>query len=170
MGIAALLAATALTACGGQPAPEVSLIGAIGARDAGTVQQHMDAGTDPDNEFISKEYPEFPGGSALHIAVLVNEAEIVRILLDNGSDINIRARDDFEATPLAWASYWGIPEMVKLLVTSGADVNLPDINGCTPLCAAAIVNPFIPDTDREDFAFRRGTIQQFLVAQRANLK
>lgn len=44
------------------------------------------------------ESPDFQGRTPLHIAVLSGHDAIVRILLENGADVN--ARDQWEVTPL----------------------------------------------------------------------
>ena len=102
----------------------------------------MAYGTDPNDVFIPPDIP-FEGASALHLAVLKSNAPIVQVLLDNGADIEIKAKDVFEATPLIWAAYWGIPEMVRVLLEAGANINAEDANGFTPLDAASVENPFI---------------------------
>ena len=57
---------------------------------------------------------------------------IVNILLDAGADIN-EPRDGDKMTPLMWAAYKGNAEMVKLLLSKGADVNLKNSKGKTAL-------------------------------------
>lgn len=56
---------------------------------------------------------------------------IVKILLENGADVNLQDRDG--KTPLMSVNYWGSTEISKLLIESGADVNLKDKCGTTAL-------------------------------------
>ena len=121
----------------------------------------MAYGTDPNDVFIPPDIP-FEGASALHLAVLKSNAPIVQVLLDNGADIEIKAKDVFEATPLIWAAYWGIPEMVRVLLEAGANINAEDANGFTPLDAASVENPFIAQEDVETFISGRAEIRELL--------
>ena len=51
---------------------------------------------------------------------------------------DVKALDNFNQTPLHWASAEGHVDMVKLLIKHGADVNLSDLYGFTPLHCAAL--------------------------------
>ncbi len=57
--------------------------------------------------------------------------EIIRILLENGADIE--GRDDSGKTALFYAIQMKNIEMVRLLIESGADVKTKDHQGNTPL-------------------------------------
>ena len=142
-------AALGLAACGGPDAtsppeekvqPDITLLQAIEFENVQIVRQHMDYGTDPNVVYIPEGFP-FAGASALHLAVLKDNGEIVKLLLENGADIEIKAKDEFKSTPLMWAAFWGLYEMAKLLLEEGADVNAPDVNGNTPLVWASVQNP-----------------------------
>ncbi|WP_082282748.1 ankyrin repeat domain-containing protein [Myxococcus hansupus] len=70
--------------------------------------------------------------SALCAAVLVGNAEILDLLLQAGANPNVSPA----------GAYWGALhvaveqeqlELIPMLIASGADVNLPDANGMTPL-------------------------------------
>lgn len=63
----------------------------------------MEYGTYPNRVFIPKGYP-FAGASAVHQAALENNAEVVRLLLKNGANIEIISKDEFQGTPLMWAA------------------------------------------------------------------
>ncbi|KAG2769587.1 hypothetical protein PC110_g7731 [Phytophthora cactorum] len=61
------------------------------------------------------------------------------MLLDSGSDPDFQ--DIFGRSPLHWAARVNKPEVVRLLLTKGADVNLRDYRDHTPLlCAASSKN------------------------------
>lgn len=70
------------------------------------------------------------GNTPLHVAVSWGDSAAVRLLLDNGADIN--ARGEYNMTPLHFAVGRNHPEIVALLVTSGADLLCKDTDGRTP--------------------------------------
>ena len=86
--VAAMLLAA--VACGPKP-PGTPLLDAIDQENAEVVREHMEFGTDPNETFIPPGIP-FEGASALHVAVLKENREIAQLLLDNGADIDIRAK------------------------------------------------------------------------------
>ena len=69
--------------------------------------------------------------SCLHLAVLNKSNTIIKLLIDNGANINIK--DSKSQTPLHHAVSQGSLEIVKLLIKSGADISSKTINGQTPL-------------------------------------
>ena len=144
--------------------PPISLLEAIDQDDAEVVREHMESGTDPNETFIPPEFP-FAGASALHVAVLKNNREIVSILLDNGADIDIRARDVFKGSPLEWAVFFGIKDMGVFLVESGADVNAKNAFGTTPLDAADADNSFVDEEDLDEFNENRAFLKEYLSAR-----
>ena len=95
-----------LIACGPEP-PSVNLLQAIDQENTKLVRDHMEHGTDPDETFIPIGFP-FAGASALHLAVLKDNEEIVVILLESGANIDVKARETFQGSPLDWAAYWGL--------------------------------------------------------------
>ena len=139
-----------------------SLLDAIGEENVLGVQQHIDAGTNPDKWFIPPGYP-FAGAAALHLAIVTGNEKIVRLLIDNGANKEIKAKDKYGGTPLQWAAFFGKKDMTKLMVSAGVNINAADNNGCTPLCAAHVPNPFVEQT--EAFKKDRVSIQKFLESQ-----
>ena len=146
--------------------PQISLLDAIDQDDADAVGKHMESGTDPNETFVPPGIP-FAGASALHVAVLKNNREIVTILLDNGADIDIRARDDFGGSPLEWAVFFAIRDMGVFLVESGADVNAKNAIGTTPIDAAGSDNPFVSAEDLAEFKANRAFLKEYLTEQGA---
>jgi ankyrin repeat protein len=79
------------------------------------------------------------GGLApLHLFMVLVRPEICRILLEHNADID--ARDKFEKVPLHWAAMARFPgnakdtlKTMQLLLDHGADPNVLDDDGCTPL-------------------------------------
>ena len=69
------------------------------------------------------------GWPLLNKAVFKNKTEVVKILLENGADVNAKSEDGF--TPLMMA--FGNIEIMTLLLELGADVNAKTKNGMTSL-------------------------------------
>lgn len=64
----------------------------------------------------------FKKATALHLAVLRNQHDAVRLLIERGADVDRRDFPD-NAAPLHFAAVHGDLETIKLLVEAGADVN-----------------------------------------------
>jgi len=75
------------------------------------------------------------GATALHCAADEGHAEICRVLLAAGADVDARAEEG--STPLHYAAYKGHVETVKLLLEAKASVTVKDNQGSTPLHYAA---------------------------------
>lgn len=78
-----------------------------------------------------------------HGACVVNDiyanqeshANLTRLLTEH--DIDINAQDEFGWTLLHWASEWGDINGMRLLINRGADVNIINNAGFTPLSKAS---------------------------------
>jgi ankyrin repeat protein len=70
----------------------------------------------------------FKSHSALCIAVLQNDLNVVKFLLDEGADVNIGI-PELKRTPLQVAVFHGYLDMADLLVSYKADVRAKDILG-----------------------------------------
>ncbi|MCX5857216.1 MAG: ankyrin repeat domain-containing protein [Deltaproteobacteria bacterium] len=68
-------------------------------------------------------------------AILSDQTETVKALIDKGADVNEKGQDNF--TPLHWAAYYGKTEMVKILLSKGAQANAGSTSYGTPLIIAA---------------------------------
>ena len=82
-----------------------------------------------------------PGWSALHYAAGAGHAAIVSWLLDVGADIDARwyvSRHAYRGSKsvIMEAAYWGRPDVIKILLSRGADMNALWLQGHTPLHAA----------------------------------
>jgi ankyrin repeat protein len=76
------------------------------------------------------------GRTALCIAASNGYTQIVKTLLANGADVNIKDRDVHDRTALILAADNGHTEVVKVLLANGADVNSKDEFGFTALACA----------------------------------
>ena len=83
-------------------------------------------------------------GTALHEAVMKNDIAEVKRLLEAGVNVNAREHywstdiatdnpDEYGHTPLHLAAHQGHAASVKALLAAGADPNVPDKDGDTPL-------------------------------------
>ena len=72
---------------------------------------------------------------SIHEASENRNIEAVKQHLASGADVN--AKDvAFRATPLNWAAFGGHKEIVELLISEGADMNVKCSNQNTPLDVA----------------------------------
>ena len=75
------------------------------------------------------------GNSFLHLGVRAGNADIVKFLVSNGADVNIK--DIYGQTPIQIAPHSGNAEVVIQLVSNGAEINIKNSIGRTPLHDAA---------------------------------
>ena len=73
--------------------------------------------------------------AVLEVAVELNHADVMQVLIDAGADIEVKGNDG--RSPLLVASQCGNPQVVKVLVKAGADVCVTDSQGHTCLTTAA---------------------------------
>ena len=120
--------------CGGRLGEPLTLdlLTAIDKEKSDVVQELLDSGIDPNKDPVPVDIP-LEGAYPLHLAVVKGNKEIVRILLNNEADIDLKAKNNDQATPLAWAAFFGQKDMVSLLIESGASINALDANHSTPL-------------------------------------
>lgn len=117
---------------------KADLITAIDVGDVHVVQQHMNAQADP-NEYPKIKHNPLEGAYPLHWAAVKGHLEIAQILLNNGADIDIEAKNKDGATPLHWAVYFQQKDMTSLLIKNGAAINKIDLNNGTPMDTAILI-------------------------------
>jgi len=86
---------------------------------------------------------EKTGRTALIDAVIKGDKEAVEVILTANPDINLR--DSNKMTPLLWAVKLRHIDIAKFLVGAGADVNIVDVSGNTPLhsCFLGAMTPVV---------------------------
>ena len=114
--------------------PSIDIWTAASQGDIEAVKRHIAAGANIDATFVAPGIPG-SGGTPLHIAVLADQTEVVKLLVENGANLNAKAKDEHGGTPLHWAAFFGRAEIAKGLIEGDADVNAKDDNGFTPLDA-----------------------------------
>lgn len=82
------------------------------------------------------------GKSPLFRAVMSGDLDTVQALLGGGASPNPPRSEMVSMSPLDWAITMGTPDMVRLLVERGANVNEMDPHGHTPLHRAAMKGNF----------------------------
>ncbi|PMD41131.1 ankyrin [Hyaloscypha variabilis F] len=126
------------------------LLRACGMQSLNLVRALIDGGAKADhqvgNEDIESVLMSAVDGRDKHGLKPHVDTELVRILLNAGAVVNPGPGE----SPLSRAVDWGHVEVVDLLVSGGADVNIFVGNGysnSTPLMTAIKCNPKIPDGD-----------------------
>ena len=71
------------------------------------------------------------GRTPLHWAVRGVHVEVVKYLMQQGADVNIR--DANQVIPLHSLAYRGEDELVAWMIAGGADIDARAVNGSTPL-------------------------------------
>jgi uncharacterized protein len=97
-------------------------------------------------EGFKKLPPEAKGVTALMLAAGAGSADCVRFLLERGADPRLKALGIITAMhPLAWRNE---PEIARMLLAKGADVNAREMRGATPLIIAAASDDAGPEMIR----------------------
>ena len=83
------------------------------------------------NEGMGVNVRNGKGNTPLHIAALLGQTEIMKILIQKGADVNASNNDG--ATPLHAAALFGQAEAAEILLQNGADINSRYSDGTVPL-------------------------------------
>ena len=71
------------------------------------------------------------GMTLIHVASVAGHIDIVRLLLDNSTEVDMK--NSLGATPLMWAAYNARTGIIQILLNSGADIKIADNEGRTAL-------------------------------------
>jgi uncharacterized protein len=77
------------------------------------------------------------GFTALGLACYFGQHEVAKYLIDQGADINLPSQNGFNVFPIHSAAAGNYTDILRLLIESGAQVNVKQQAGSTPLHAAA---------------------------------
>ena len=94
------------------------------------IEKHLANGA-----LVNKKHDDQSSNTLLHIAAQSNQEEIVKFLLENGADLNIRNADS--NTPLHLAVARDHFEITFILVAAGAEIDTKGTGGWTSLHLAA---------------------------------
>jgi len=95
----------------------IDAITAVSQNDSNALQKLLDSGLDPNLTGVENYQ-----ASLLSIACRNNSIDMVKLLLANGADVNIKGHGDY--TSLMWAAESAkTTELMELLITEGADIN-----------------------------------------------
>lgn len=108
------------------PPAESELVGSVMARRTEVVDSLLQAGAAPNSR-------DEEGTPVLILAVNAGQTEVVKKLVEAGADINARREAYFKSTALMEAGVRNDPELVEWLLDHGAELNLQDALGDTPL-------------------------------------
>lgn len=116
---------------------EYGLLVAAASGDEREVRGLLEAGSDPNDTH------ERVGNSALYNATYANHVPVIRTLLEFGADPNLRLNyrspvDGREELGVVALMYALSADAAQILISAGADVNLADSMGSTPLIRATI--------------------------------
>lgn len=75
------------------------------------------------------------GTYPLHVAAEFGQAEAARTLLAYGADTTLRDAEN-DAIALGWAAFFGRPQVVRVLLDAGSEVNQRNRHGLTPMGCA----------------------------------
>lgn len=147
---------------------ETPLILAVEAGDIDIIKALIDKGADIDAQrdtkltLSKKPNDAYSGNTALFSAVVLAKKDkgidILKVLLENGANTNIKNGN--EETVLHWASTFEQLESVKLLIDYGADIDIVDNEGNTPLLLASL----------SSFLHNNMQIIDYLISEGADIK
>jgi ankyrin repeat protein len=75
------------------------------------------------------------GTYPLHAAAEAGQEGAARLLLEYGADVSLRDLEN-DSIALGWAAFFGRPEVVRVLLGAGSEINQRNKHGLTPLGCA----------------------------------
>jgi ankyrin repeat protein len=83
----------------------------------------------------SRSETDIRGTFPLHVAAEFGQTAAARVLLHYGADVTLLDAEN-DAIALCWAAFFGRPEVVRVLLAAGSEVNQRNNHGLTPLGCA----------------------------------
>lgn len=83
------------------------------------------------------------GDTALTVAIKLHRPQVALLLLDSGADVNLRPKSKNGVAPLHVAARNGDLEALNLLLSRGAEPDIRDSRGDTPLMTGARYAPIV---------------------------
>jgi uncharacterized protein len=111
--------------------PALDAFEAAAAGDVARVQAELDK----DPGYVTRLHET--GWRPLHFAAFGGQPRVVELLLARGADVNVRAKNHFDNTPLQVALLTQQVEVARVLVAHGADIDAVQGEGFTALHEAA---------------------------------
>ena len=127
--VIAAIAGLILSGCGEKKNP----FSEDGIKNRRTMERLLNAGLDPN----TYNQTTFNQDSLLYFAVRCRSADVVRLLLSHGANVDQPSKA-FHKTPLFQAAYQGDTEIVGILVKAGCNVNHLDSSGNNALREAIL--------------------------------
>ena len=75
------------------------------------------------------------GTYPLHAAAEAGQEGAARLLLEYGADVSLRDLEN-DSIALGWAAFFGRPEVMRVLLGAGSEINQRNKHGLTPLGCA----------------------------------
>lgn len=91
---------------------------------------------------------DFNGNTALHYAAVYGDASMIKKLIDHGWNPN--QLNNYNESPLIYATYYGKFDNLKMLIKCGADMRQQGPSGFS-LLSIALTSPYILDFEIADF-------------------
>lgn len=113
------------------PDPSTALLEAAEAGDLAGVNNMLARGAAVDAR-------NYKGWTSLILAVKAGNAEMVRVLVENGADVNTRSTSAMGSTVLCFAAETNNAQVIRELLKHGVQINATSGNGLTALYVAAI--------------------------------
>lgn len=83
----------------------------------------------------SRSETDVRGTFPLHVAAEFNQAAAAQVLLQSGADVSLLDTEN-DAIALSWAAFFGRPEVLRVLLEAGSEVNQRNKHGLTPFGCA----------------------------------
>ena len=116
----------------GSPGPVADLHAAVKRGDLAAMRRLLEK----DPALANARSETDPRGTyPLHVAAEAGQEGAARLLLEYGADVSLLDLEN-DSIALCWAAFFGRPEVVKVLLSAGSDVNRRNKHGLTPLGCA----------------------------------